>query len=478
MGSYGNEYEFEAANTPGGRYSAVSWTDRAARLWLFGGGGFSFGGYYLGVTGIAGELNDLWVFDLSQGPHGEWAWMGGSSELPQTEACTTGESCGVSGAYGTEYEASAESMPGGRHQAVSWANPDGRIWLFGGVGFDSTGDWGSLNDLWVFDPAKGTHGEWAWMGGSAILPQRPGCTGAESDDCGVSGIYGEEYQFAPKNSPGGRFSPISWTGRDSRIWLFGGAGLDSAGNWGSLNDLWAFDPAKGTHGEWAWMGGSNVEGQPGEYGTEYRFSEVGVPGGRESVASWKGQDGSFWLFGGFSAPNDLWEYKIGAQSITFPQPASPVIYSAKHIALTATASSGLAVRFASTTPKVCTVASAEATLLAAGSCSIEATQPGDGDYSAAAPVKRTIIVKPAGTVAKPVIEPGTGTYAGKQTVSITDSTAKATIYYTTDGSTPSATHGTQYRAAFSVNKPETVKAIAAKRGYTDSAVAAATYTIE
>jgi hypothetical protein len=61
---------------------------------------------------------------------------------------------------------------------------------------------------------------------------------------------------------------------------------------------------------------------------------------------------------------------------------------------------------------------------------------------------------------------------------IADSTPGAAIYYTTDDSTPSATHGTQYKTAFTVSKSETVKAIGVLAGYTPSKVAPASFTIQ
>jgi RHS repeat-associated protein len=78
--------------------------------------------------------------------------------------------------------------------------------------------------------------------------------------------------------------------------------------------------------------------------------------------------------------------------------------------------------------------------------------------------------------ATPAFSPAAGTYSSAQTVSITDSTAGATIYYTTDGSTPTAS-STQYTAAITVSVSETVSAIAIASGYTTSAVATAAYTI-
>lgn len=37
------------------------------------------------------------------------------------------------------------------------------MWLLGGIGIDSKGLYGYLNDLWKFDPQTS---EWTWMGGS------------------------------------------------------------------------------------------------------------------------------------------------------------------------------------------------------------------------------------------------------------------------------------------------------------------------
>jgi sugar lactone lactonase YvrE len=78
--------------------------------------------------------------------------------------------------------------------------------------------------------------------------------------------------------------------------------------------------------------------------------------------------------------------------------------------------------------------------------------------------------------AAPVFAPAAGTYTSAQSVTITDTTAGATIFYTTDDSTPTAS-STAYTTPIAVSSTETLKAIATSSEYNDSSIASATYTI-
>ena len=69
-----------------------------------------------------------------------------------------------------------------------------------------------------------------------------------------------------------------------------------------------------------------------------------------------------------------------------------------------------------------------------------------------------------------------GSYTSTQTVTLSDVTAGVTIYYTTDGTTPT-TASAVYSAPLSVASSETILAVAAGNGYPVSGVAIAQYTI-
>ncbi|HEY1483511.1 MAG TPA: chitobiase/beta-hexosaminidase C-terminal domain-containing protein [Candidatus Acidoferrum sp.] len=77
----------------------------------------------------------------------------------------------------------------------------------------------------------------------------------------------------------------------------------------------------------------------------------------------------------------------------------------------------------------------------------------------------------------PTFNPPAGTYLGAQSVTISDSTTPSTIYFTTNGSTPT-TSSTQYTSPISVTASETINALAIASGQTASSVATAAYTIE
>ena len=83
-----------------------------------------------------------------------------------------------------------------------------------------------------------------------------------------------------------------------------------------------------------------------------------------------------------------------AQTISFTPPLS-TSFSASPVTAAATASSGLAVVFSSTTPSTCSVSGAAVTLTAVGTCTIAADQAGNSNYSAAPQVLGSFAIVPA-----------------------------------------------------------------------------------
>jgi hypothetical protein len=83
-----------------------------------------------------------------------------------------------------------------------------------------------------------------------------------------------------------------------------------------------------------------------------------------------------------------------SQSITFG-PLVNLTYGAAPFALSATATSGLPVAYASNTPSVCSVSGAAVSIMGAGTCSITATQGGSAGYATATPVTISFTVSPA-----------------------------------------------------------------------------------
>jgi hypothetical protein len=95
-----------------------------------------------------------------------------------------------------------------------------------------------------------------------------------------------------------------------------------------------------------------------------------------------------------AAPNVTRTFTIAKanQSISFSAPANRS-FSAVPFSLSASATSGLAVTFTSTSPAVCVVSGSNVTMLRAGTCSIAADQSGNANYNAAATVARSFAIE-------------------------------------------------------------------------------------
>jgi N-acetylneuraminic acid mutarotase len=283
-GVYGTKGVAAAANVPGGRVNALSWTDSSGNFWLFGGAGRDDGTTTCGTQLCAGNLSDLWKYTPSTGL---WTWVAGPTIMNQAAT------------YGTKGTASANNNPSARYNAVGWVDSSGNLWLFGG----STGTGTSYtpqNDLWKFSTSGANSGQWTWVAGSNT-----------SDAIGVYGTLGTA---AATNTPGARVGSFTWVDASGNLWLFGGTGHDSTNNpVNTLNDLWKFSTSSN---QWTWVNGPNTGGGNGSYGTQGTSSSSNIPGSRLEGANWIDSSGNLWLFGGIgyaggtaNTLNDLWKYQ-------------------------------------------------------------------------------------------------------------------------------------------------------------------------
>lgn len=417
----------------GGRGYAATWVDGSGNLWLFGGSGCA-------TSEVStGYLNDLWMYNIASGT---WTFEGGD------------QTTNSSGVYGQQYAASATYLPGAREQPVTWTTSDGSVWIFGGIGYDSTQKQGQLNDLWKLDSATL---EWTWVSGSLTR-------------YGV-GDFGTLGQAAASNVPGGRSAGAGTVDENGNLWLFGGLGCDSScGTVGWLNDLWMFNP---TTEEWTWEGGSNGEDLAGNAGTEYVAAPSNVPGGRFGSSLWADAAGNLWLFGGWAYDtgdnngylNDLWEFDVPTAQWTFMGGATTV------------AGAEVPAYGTEETPAITNIPGGRLTYASwntldgnfwlFGGFGWDSSDSGDLDDLWEA-------VPPTPT---PSFSMAAGTYQGTQTLTISDAMSAA-IYYTTNGNTPVVSSSDEYNGPVTVSNTEFVQAIAVASGRSQSLPRQANYTIE
>jgi N-acetylneuraminic acid mutarotase len=414
----------------------------------------------------------------------------------------SGSSIGIKpGIYGVQGISAEANVPGGRFSAASWTDSLGNLWLFGGSGLDVNGSQGSLNDLWKFSPSTG---EWTWMNGSQTLPTTGDKT---SGQAGTPGVYGTLGTPAAPNLPGARVYPVTATDHAGNIWLFGGLGYDAAGTYGDLNDLWVFNPVAN---EWAWMSGSstvpgNALGQSPVYGAQGVFASTNVPGGRPYGLSWTGSSGNLWIFGGYGPDpggavgylDDLWEYVPGppAFSPAFALSTSgtvDILMGANGGTGATTVSAAVASGFtgaigltASGQPAGILVSFLPGSIVGAGTSVATITVDGSvalGTYpitvaGTSGSLSQNAVIKliVSGTAA-PTFSPPAGSYTTAQSVTISDTTPGATIYYTMDETVPT-TNSNLYTGPIPVSSSTSLAAIAITTGYPESTPALASYSI-
>jgi len=319
---------------------------------------------------------------------------------------------------------------GGHYGGRAALGHDGRIYLMGGYLQDSSVE--------AYDPATGT-----WSARASMITGRFGFAA-------VTGLDGLIYTFGGDTSGGGQnvnvteaYNPTTntWTSRapipriraglgaavgpDGRIYLIGGYTSDpSQSTYVSIVDVynpvtnaWSTAPSLPTpRNALAVVADANnllyaVGGQNGS-GTLNTVEAYSVslnswqtvapmPTARFSLGAAQSSSGIIFAIGGIDAAGNFGIVTnealtptgtaLQSQTIIF-SPLSGVTYGVAPFTIAATASSGLAVSFTSTTTTVCTISGNTVTLLSPGTCSITATQPGNSSYSAAPSVTQSFTV--------------------------------------------------------------------------------------
>lgn len=449
-GVYGVQGKASSANIPGARSSAATWVDASGNVWLFGGLEFD-------STGAEEMLNDLWELDPTTL---EWTWVSGSS--------TVGSAGGHSGIYGKEGTAASGDFPGGRYGSSSWIDAGGNLWLFGGYGFDSAGNNGYENDLWAFTPSSGL---WTWVSGSSTV----GC-----NSCTAVTSFGMMGTPAAGNTPGGRYGASSWIDSSGNFWLYGGDSGDTVGEL-EVDELWEYTPLTGY---WTWIAGNGTDGVQPATSTD--------PGSLYGASSGTDLNGNFWLFGG----GYLYQDPISEGSPQYIDNYSAELWELLPGSITP-GNSGWITQGGSSNSVGCYYNDDGPYCAYRPSNYGDPGQPGGRvgaalwldkynniwlfgglgiDSKANSAILNDLWVF-AKTAAEPVLSVPSGTYSAAQSVSIATTTSTASIYYTTDGTTPTA-KSTLYSEPVTVNEgQETLKSVAIAPGYLPSTVASANYAL-
>ncbi|HUE42414.1 MAG TPA: kelch repeat-containing protein [Candidatus Sulfotelmatobacter sp.] len=250
--------------------------------------------------------------------HNDWTWIDGTKTagvagtpqfgaLPLTQPTTTPNPL--------------TNTPGARYGAAGWTDNFGNLFLFGGTGFELTGNLtpdtlnAPMNDMWVC-VALDNGCQWQLVGEYDSTP-----VGGSTVGAGI--IFNAQHEAQPGSVvvPASRLGASTWTDHaGGNLWLFGGA---TGGTTGAhfLNDLWEYNMSNlgtqnytGAEGTWSQVAGSGGVDQAGVY-----TGGTLNPGSRTNAASWTDASGNFWLFGGHGYDgsgslgdlNDLWEYTGG-----------------------------------------------------------------------------------------------------------------------------------------------------------------------
>ncbi len=141
IGVYGTQQVPAAGFYPGSRWSAAAWSDSNGSLWISGGWG-----YASALAQSTGFLDDIWEYDTAGPNAGLWTWWKGSSNVNEFGNYPTY----LPVPLGVPF---VNNQPGARRGVAFWPQDSfDDVWVFGGQGYDSTGENGYMNDIWTYLP--------------------------------------------------------------------------------------------------------------------------------------------------------------------------------------------------------------------------------------------------------------------------------------------------------------------------------------
>ncbi len=472
-GVYGTLGTPAAGNIPGGRQSSTNWTDSSGNFWLAGGWGFS-------SADVQGYMNDVWEYLPASN---KWAWMGGSNTLP---SCSAGApNCGQSGVYGTEGTPASGNIPGGRISPSSMTDGSGNFWLFGGQGFDASGNFGELNDMWeyqpsgvivvatpTFSPAAGTYSSAQSVtitdatSGATIYYTTNGSTPTTASSVYSSAIpvsVTETLEALATHSGDTNSAVASAVYTISLPVVATPSFSPAAGTYSSAQSVTITDATSGATIYYTTNGST-----PTTASSVYSSAiPVSVTETLEALATHSGDTNS-------AVASAVYTISLPVVATPSFSPAAGTYSSAQSVTIT-DATSGATIYYTTNGSTPTTASSVYSSAIPVSVTeTLEALATHSGDTNSA--VASAVYTISLPVVATPTFSPAAGTYSSAQSVTITDATSGATIYYTTNGSTPT-TASSVYSSAIPVSVTETLEALATHSGDTNSAVASAVYTI-
>ena len=341
----------------------------------------------------------------------------------------------ANGSWGVLGTAAAANIPSGRYGAASWTDSSGNFWIFGGYGWT----WGEqydsdLNDLWIYKPiAPAPVPSFELVASPNPINISAMGTGTPTITTGTTTV-----------------NIIAADGFDSPVTLT--AATDTMN--GVIDITGSLSPTTIT-GAGSTTLNISVTGAAVLIASSYPLTITGTSGN---------------ISQSIQVIVDV--TKIGLPAPTFSV-ASRTYATAQIVTVSDSEVGFIYYTTDGTTPTASSPVYVNPITISSTTTLKAIVIDASNDQSPVSSATYTI-VPPAAT---PTFSPTGGTYTSAQSVTLTESTTGATVYYTTDGTTPT-TGSTKYTGAITVSSTETIHAIAVASGFSNSAVVSAAYTID